>query len=248
MAGYYGNPEATAEVLSDGWLNTGDLGWFDADGYLHLAGRTKDVIVTDAGKNVYPEEVELRYRGIPGVAELVVLGLPPPGAEPGSARGERVAAVVVPRPGAGGEEVERIRAAIAARSAEVPSYQRISRLEIWRGELPKTTTLKVRRGRLRDAVLAGERGGGDKPPAPPAAAAADQPPPSPAEAWAIAILARLTRIRPDQVRAGDRLDDLGVDSLTRVELIGALEARRGGRLDDATAGALERVQDLVDLA
>jgi long-chain acyl-CoA synthetase len=246
MAGYHDNPEATAEVLRDGWLNTGDLGWFDADGYLHLAGRTKDVIVTDAGKNVYPEEVELRYRGLPGVAELVVLGLPPPGGEPGTASGERVAAVIVPRQGTGDEEVERIRDAIAARSAEVPSYQRISRLEIWRGELPKTTTLKVRRGLLRDAVLAGERSGGEKP-APPAPAA-DRPPPSPAEAWAIATLARLTRTRPDQLRPGDRLADLGIDSLTRVELIGTLEARRGRRLDDATAGALERVQDLFDLA
>lgn len=54
----------------------GDIGRFDADGYLYIVGRSKDVIVTDAGKNVYPEEVEQRYRGVPGVQELVVLGLP----------------------------------------------------------------------------------------------------------------------------------------------------------------------------
>lgn len=243
MAGYLGDPEATAEVMEDGWLNTGDLGRFDAGGYLHLSGRTKDVIVTGAGKNVHPEEVEARYRGIEGVGELVVLGLP----QPGGGRGEQVAAVVAPRPGGGGDEIERIRAAIAARSAEVPSYQRISRLEIWRGELPKTTTLKVKRGRLRDAVLAGARGAGEKPPPAPSAPAAEEPPRSEAETWMIATLARLTRSRPDRLRPGDRLADLGLDSLTHVELVGEIEARLGRRLDDAAAAALGRVQDLLDL-
>jgi len=63
----------------------------------------------------------------------------------------------------------------------------------------------------------------------------------------IETVARLTRTRPDQLRAEDRLADLGVDSLTHVELIGALEARSGLRVDDATAGSLLRVQDLFDL-
>lgn len=93
MAAYYRNPEASREVMRDGWLNTGDVGSFDADGYLHISGRTKDVIVTGAGKNVHPEEVERRYRDLPGGEELVVLGLP------GNGRGELVSAVVVPRAG-----------------------------------------------------------------------------------------------------------------------------------------------------
>ena len=154
MSGYYRNPEATAAVLREGWLCTGDIGRFDGDGYLYLCGRTKDVIVSDAGKNVYPEEVEVRYRGLPGVRDLVVLGVP------GSGRGERVCAVVVPHPEATEAQIEEIRAAIAARSEGVPSYQQITQIEIWRGDLPKTTTLKVKRGKLRDAVLAGHRGDG----------------------------------------------------------------------------------------
>ncbi len=241
MAGYYRNPEATAAVLRDGWLNTGDVGYFDEDGYLYLSGRTKDVIVTGAGKNVYPEEVELRYRGLPHVQELVILGLP---AENG--RGEQVCALVVPSPGATDEDVEAIRDAIAARAAEVPSYQRVTAVKVWRGELPKTTTMKVKRGVLREAVLAGERGSGEaaKEAAP---AASGEAPLGPEEAWVVEILARLTRTRLDLLRPTTRLADLGLDSLTRVELIGELETRSGRRIDDATAAALTRVQDLFGL-
>ncbi|MCP3956344.1 MAG: AMP-binding protein [bacterium] len=239
MAGYYGNPETTAEVLRDGWLNTCDIGFFDSGGYLHLSGRTKDVIVTDAGKNVYPEEVEARYRDLPGVEELVVLGLPTEG------RGERVCALVVPRSGATEQDVEQIRDAIAERSAEIPSYQRVTGVEIWRGDLPKTTTLKVKRGLLRDAVIAGQRGDGDSKPA--ASAAQDEPPRGEEETWMVDTLARLTRTRPDLIQASDRLDDLGVDSLTRVELISEIETRFDLRLDDSAAAGLGRVGDLFEL-
>ncbi|HMB55287.1 MAG TPA: non-ribosomal peptide synthetase, partial [Thermoanaerobaculia bacterium] len=245
MSGYYRNPEATAAVMSDGWLNTGDVGHFDADGYLHLSGRTKEVIVTGAGKNVYPEEVELRYRDLPGVEELVVLGLP----GRGDGEGEVVAAVVVP---AADVDEEAVRAAVDERAADVPSYQRVARLEVWHGELPKTTTLKVQRARLAAAILAGERGGdqggdqdgGGKAAQAPAAA----PPQSEGEEWAIATVARLTRGRADQLTPDDRLADLGVDSLTRVELVGEIEARRGGRLDESVVARLERVRDVSDLA
>ncbi len=239
MAGYFQNPKATAEVMADGWLNTGDIGRLDDDGYLHLSGRTKDVIVTAAGKNVYPEEVELRYRDLPGVEELIILGLPADGG------GERVCALIVPRPGAGDADLEQIRAALTERSAGVPSYQRVASVEFWRGELPKTTTMKVKRTVLRDAVLAGHRGDGDQAPTPPAAP--EQASYNESETWVLETLARLTGTRADLLSAGDRLADLGVDSLTRVELIGAIEERLELRLDDATAGAVDRVQDLFDL-
>ena len=239
MAGYYENPEATKEAMDDGWLNTGDVGRFDEGGYLYVSGRTKDVIVTDAGKNVYPEEVERRYRGLPHVQELVVLGLP------GNPGGERVSAVVVPVPEATESDVEEIRAAIAARSAEVPSYQQISHVEIWKGELPKTTTLKVKRGLLRDAVLSGKSSPAATPAAP--ASASVEPRRSEQETWVIDTLARLTRARPDLLRAEDRLSELGVDSLTRVELVAAMEERFGMSVEDETAASLGRVQDVLDL-
>lgn len=72
MQGYLDDPALTAEVLRDGWLRTGDLGWLDASHHLHLVGRSKNMIVTDGGKNVYPEDVETAFDGLPGVEELVV--------------------------------------------------------------------------------------------------------------------------------------------------------------------------------
>jgi long-chain acyl-CoA synthetase len=71
FVGYFRNPEATERMLKNGWLHTGDLGRFDRDGYLYITGRVKDVIVTAAGKNVYPEELERKLAGIAGVKELV---------------------------------------------------------------------------------------------------------------------------------------------------------------------------------
>ena len=65
MLGYYKAPDLTDQVLQDGWLHTGDLGWIDASGHLHLVGRTKNMIVTSGGKNIYPEDIEHAFESIP---------------------------------------------------------------------------------------------------------------------------------------------------------------------------------------
>jgi len=93
MTGYWGNPEATAEALRGGWMHTGDLGYRDAEGYLHLVDRRNDKIVT-GGENVYPSEVEHRLAEHPEVVEAAVVGVPD------DRWGERVAAAVVLRDGA----------------------------------------------------------------------------------------------------------------------------------------------------
>lgn len=74
MLGYYKDPEATAEVLKDGWFHTGDLGYLDEDRYVHITGRKKNVIITKNGKNVYPEELEYFLGKIPYVSESLVWG------------------------------------------------------------------------------------------------------------------------------------------------------------------------------
>jgi len=93
MLGYWGLPEATQAVLRDGWMHTGDLGSMDADGYVTVVDRLKDMIIT-GGENVYSAEVENAIAGHPSVAQVAVIGLPDP------LWGERVHAVVVCRPGA----------------------------------------------------------------------------------------------------------------------------------------------------
>ncbi len=92
MTGYWNNPEATAEAIRDGWLYTGDAGYFDSEGYLYIHDRMKDMIVS-GGENVYPAEVESALSGCPGVADVAVIGVPD------EHWGEAVKAVVVARPG-----------------------------------------------------------------------------------------------------------------------------------------------------
>lgn len=92
MSGYWKDAEASAEVLREGWLRTGDIGVLDADGYLTLLDRSKDVIIT-GGSNVYPREVEEVLQAHPSVAEVSVIGRPDP------EWGERVVAFVVPGSG-----------------------------------------------------------------------------------------------------------------------------------------------------
>lgn len=74
MLGYYDNETATNEVLKNGWFYTGDLGYFDKDGYLFVTGRKKNVIVLKNGKNIYPEELEILIAKLPYVAENLVFG------------------------------------------------------------------------------------------------------------------------------------------------------------------------------
>jgi long-chain acyl-CoA synthetase len=93
MKGYYANPSATAEVLRDGWLHTGDLGYLDEDGFLYLVDRLKDLIIR-GGYNVYPREVEEVLYAHPAVAEAAVIG------RPDDRLGEEIVAVVAFHPGA----------------------------------------------------------------------------------------------------------------------------------------------------
>ena len=93
MKGYYNMPEATAEAIRDGWYYSGDMGYFDEYGYLFIADRKKDMIIS-GGENIYPREVEEAIQLIPGVADVSVIGVPD------DTWGEAVKAIVVKKPGA----------------------------------------------------------------------------------------------------------------------------------------------------
>ena len=144
--GYWGRPEATREVLREGWFRTGDLARADDDGYLWIVDRTKDVIIR-GGYNVYPREVEELLYTYPGVHEAAVIGIPD------ERLGEEVAAVLVPVAGAG-LDPEQVRAWLADRLA---SYKQ-PRLYQVTDALPRNGTGKIlKRAIDRDAVLAGAR-------------------------------------------------------------------------------------------
>ncbi|MGH9001468.1 MAG: AMP-binding protein [Acidimicrobiia bacterium] len=143
MAGYWNNPEATAEVLRpDGWLRTGDLGNVDAEGFLYLVDRRNDMIIS-GGFNVYPREVEDALKAHPAVVEAVAVGLPD------EKWGERVAAAVVTRQPVG-------VAALEAFCAEhMAVYKRPRRMEVW-PENPVSPVGKVMRRAARERMLAGD--------------------------------------------------------------------------------------------
>ncbi|WP_319825966.1 malonyl-CoA synthase [Thalassovita sp.] len=139
FAGYWQMPEKTREELRDnGFFITGDLGRIDSDGYVHIIGRGKDLIIT-GGYNVYPKEIELLIDQLPGVSESAVIGVPH------TDFGEAVVAVVVPQPGATLSDAQ-VMAGIAADLARFKQPKRV----IIANELPRNTMGKVQKNILRD--------------------------------------------------------------------------------------------------
>ncbi|MFN3992792.1 MAG: AMP-binding protein [Tabrizicola flagellatus] len=137
--GYWRLPEKTAEEFRDGWFVTGDMGAFDADGYLSILGRAKDLVIT-GGLNVYPAEVEATLDDLPGVAASAVIGVPHPDF------GEAVVACLVPARGAELDE-ERIRVTLRDRLAAFKIPKRVLVLD----ELPRNAMGKVQKAELRRA-------------------------------------------------------------------------------------------------
>ncbi len=142
MKGYWRNPEATAATLRGGWLHTGDVGALDADGFLTLMDRSKDLIIS-GGSNIYPREVEEVLLRHPGVQEASVVGRPHP------EWGEEVVAFVVLRGGAAATEAELERLCLdnIARFKRPKSYRFVA-------ELPKNNYGKVLKTELRERLLA----------------------------------------------------------------------------------------------
>jgi len=253
MAGYLNNAEATDAVLVDGWFRTGDLGRLDTDGYLYLTGRSKDLIITGAGKNVYPDEIEVHYGELPFTKEVCVFGMP---AKDGL--GDAVHAVVVlnrdAAPDLDRSSLEReVRLSAEAIGETLPSHQRISMFHFWERELPKTSTLKAKRSVIRDIVsseMSSETGAipAVLSTAPNAGSADDEPINDAAFEVLRAILARQSRQAPSRILPNMHLHlDLGIDSIGRIDVIGAIEAQFGLRISADDAGKAARVSDLLRL-
>ena len=245
MAGYYNRPDATTQVMQDGWFLTGDLGRMDAAGRLQITGRKKEMIVLASGKNIYPEEIEAHYRQTPYVKEICVMGL----AEPGRPTSERLFAVVVPNMELMHERKivnagDILRFEIEGLAVGLPAHKRVLGYDIWFEPLPRTTTQKIKRHEVARRV--GEKQA--------AASNLDAPLSEQHQSWLdeahVSIAAGIIQARVREgvrVRPDANLElDLGLDSMERVELLTELEQRFSVKVPRATAHEIFTVQQLVD--
>jgi long-chain acyl-CoA synthetase len=148
MSGYLDDPEMTAETIVDGWLMTGDVGRVDATGHLQLFGRKKNMIVTEEGKNIYPEDIETVFDGLP-VKEFCVFAANFLWPER-SMTGERLVLVVHPEPGR--EAGPALPEDIARRNRRLANYKRVSGYFVWDRDFPLTASLKIKRGELASQI------------------------------------------------------------------------------------------------
>lgn len=243
MREYFGRPDATAEVIKDGWLCTGDLGRLDEDGRLYITGRKKELIVLSSGKNIYPEEIEAHYRRSPWIKELCVVGR----SLPGQPSAERLHAVVVVNEPLMRERgvvniTELLRFEVEGLSVQLPAHKRILGYDVTLEPLPRTTTGKLRRTAVERIVR--ERA---------TTAAIERPLTQADREWldrpAHAALAEVTRttLEKTAVHPDDNLElDLGLDSMERVELLTALERHAHTRVPPETRATIYTVRHLVE--
>lgn len=202
---------------AEGWLHTGDIGERDASGRIYIKGRKKEMIVTPEGLNVFPEDVERVLNDIPGVRDSAVVGVAHAGQE-------RVHAVLLLEPGVSADAVVR------EANARLQDHQRIRSASVWPGhELPRTEgTRKLKRGRIREWVRAGGTA------APEAEGDTFE-----------AVIARFAQGR--RISGATTLEELGLSSLERVELMVALEDQFQTRIDESRFSQAASVADLRSL-
>src|SRR5271155_2390153 len=224
MAGYYRNEAATAEVLTDGWLHTGDLGRFDDDGRLYIVGRAKEVIVDSGGNNIYIDELEENYGRSQYIKELAIVGLK-------VAQGEQAAALVVPAYARGESRravEDNLRTHFEKTGAGLSPHKRVRILRFTDTELPRTRTRKVKRlevVRTLEQMLqshAQER-----------AAVSSE-----IEPWLAQALAQVSSGIESINPATRLIEDLGLDSLAMAELAEHIAAHAERELSPAEVGDL----------
>jgi long-chain acyl-CoA synthetase len=225
-AGYYKAPDATREAFADGWFHTGDIGALDAEGQLHIRGRKKEMIVTPEGLNVFPEDVERALNEQPGVIDAAVVGAPVPGSS-----AERVQAVLLLAPGIEADAVVR------AANALLGDHQKIRAAAVWPGsELPRTEgTRKLKRREMKTWLL-GLQG------------SAAGPAVRPAAGQARSVASVLEKFAPGRtISKTTTLDELGLSSLERVELMMALEEAFQTTIEETTFTPATTVAELENM-
>lgn len=235
MKGYWRDPEATADLIRDGWLRSGDLGYLDPEGRLRVTGRRKEVIVLSSGKNVFPETIEFRLQSGSAIFKEVCL------VAAGEYGAERLHAIVVPdferlKSENSASIRDRVRYEIENQSRDLPAHQHVHSFEIRSEPLPRTSTRKLKRFEIgpRTVEPAQECGAGK------IASEADE-----SEA---ARLIRQVKANCGPIAQGMNLElDLDFDSLERVELFANLCERFGIDVSDEETTRVLTVEDLEKL-
>jgi long-chain acyl-CoA synthetase len=213
--GYYGAQDATDAAFEDGWFHTGDIGELDDGGRLFIRGRKKEMIVTPEGLNVFPEDVERVVNEIPGVKDSAAVGVTQNGEE-------RVQVALVLEPGTNPSDV------VKAANAKLQDHQRIRAAAAWPGaQLPRTEgTKKLKRLEIRNWLQTG---------APPAL-------PKERGQTVESVLSRYAAGRP--IGPGVTIEELGLSSLERVEMMVALEEALSTTIDESAFANASTVADL----
>ncbi len=216
--GYWNAPEQTAAAFDGDWYKTGDLGYFDDDGYLHIRGRMKDMIVLPSGQNVYPDDIQAVLNRHPDVTDSAVVGLPRDSSI------EVHAALIL----GGGDNAEGV---VAWANAQLAEQQRVRGFTVWPDEdFPRTHTLKIRKPLLMD-VLQGNTDV-ERPTAGASTSGSRDGARSLLDIIAEVSVLDVSEVTPDLTLG----DDLNLDSLGRIELLSAIEADLGVYLDESQIG------------
>lgn len=239
----YLNPEHSKGAFFASWFRTGDLGVIDEKGLLRITGRKKDIIVTAAGKNVYPEEIEATVLANKIFAEAAALGM-----EDASGH-EKITLVVVPdRTKFLGKSFDTIKEECAKEASalcrSLAEYKWPQKIEVLLEELPKTSTRKVKKHEVRKLLKAKEELGKHTSAKVVEEGALDLS--NELEAAVAQGLSSITSVKPEAVRLHQSLTkDLGLDSLTFVELLSHVEKKFGVQIEGVDFSTIQTVEDFL---
>lgn len=238
MKGYFRDPKATDEILRNAWLHTGDIGYLDREGDLIISGRIKELIVTSSGKKAMPADIESRYQQIPGISEIAVVGIKAP-----QQLGEEIHAAIVLNKNTGMTQ-QQVESLIFQRSVSIPMHLRIQQIHIV-NNIPKTSTLKVKRGVLKSQLLSESRM--DDAIKTDNAFGKDVFENDVLQLLAEHINGRGTGLSKPVSLTSSLQFDLGIDSLDRLEISSKLEQQCGVKIDQSNLSAIDKVDDLIAL-
>ncbi len=242
MAGYDHDPEATGVAIRDGWFHTGDLGYVDREGYLFLTGRSKEVIVTAGGKNIYPEELEKDYQISPAIAEICLMS----GDLIEEGR-EGIHAIILPdfeflKTQKLLDVPQHLKYELTRIGMTLPPYKRITGISLVKEPLPRTRLGKIKRHKVlalleKEPDHEGEKIG---------TSAMEQEGLSTETDRRVVTTLKTFLPKTKPIRLEDHLDlDLGLDSLRRVEVLASLE-QQFGSLPDSIVSEVITVKDLIE--